>query len=118
MHPKGISMPEILGVEMAALLLAVLSIGAADLVYHSGRISQLLHSLWVSISIVAMCLPILGWMAGIFVGPGTAAWGLVGVIETALFIALYRNLRNLPAHRKLGPGLPRPAERSRPPAAR
>ena len=110
-------MPQILAVEMAALLAAVLSIGAADFLYLSGRIAQPLHSFWVSMSIVAMCLPILNWMAGIFVGPGAAAWGLVGVIETALFIALYRNLRHLPAHRKLGPGLPPPAERSRPPAA-
>lgn len=109
-------MPQILALEMAALLLAVLSIGAADFLYLSGRIAQPLHSLWVSMSIGAMCLPILNWMAGIFVGPGAAAWGLVGVIETALFIALYRNLRHLPAHRKLGPGLP-PVEQSQPPAA-
>jgi uncharacterized membrane protein len=110
-------MPEILGVEMAALLLAMLSIAAADFIYHSGRIAQPLHSFWVSVSIVAMCLPILRWMAGILVGPGVAAWVFVGAVEAALFIALYRNLSNLPASRRLGHGLPPPAEQSRPPAA-
>ena len=109
-------MPEILAIQMAALLVAMLSIGAADFVYHGGRIAQPSHSLWVASSIVAMCLPILIWMAGIFVGPGTAAWGLVGAIEAALFVGLYRNLRNLPAVGKLGQGLPPPAEQSHPPA--
>ena len=111
-------MPEILAVEMAALVLAVLSVAAADFVHHSGRIAQPLHSLWVSLSIVAMCLPILRWMAGVFVGPGVAAWGLVGAIETALFVALYRNLSNLPPVRKLGHSLPAPAEQRHPPPAR
>ena len=110
-------MPENLAIEMAALLLAVLSIGAADFVYHSGRISQPLHSLWVSSSIGAMCLPIVVWLAGIFVGPGAIAWGMVGAFEAALFIGLYRNLNNLPGERKLGHGLPPSAEQPQPPAA-
>lgn len=109
-------MPEILAIQMVALLAAMLSIGAADFVYHSGRIAQPLHSLWVAVSIVAMCLPILRWMAGVFVGPGTTAWSLIGAIEMALFIGLYRNLRNLPAIGKLGERLPPPAEQSQPPA--
>jgi hypothetical protein len=114
----GKFMPEILAVEMAALLLALLSIGAADFVYHSGRIAQPFHSLWVSLSIAAMSLPILGWLAGIFVGPGAPAWGLVGALEAALFTGLYRNLNNLPAVRKLGHGLPPPAEQPHPPPTR
>jgi hypothetical protein len=109
-------MPEILAVEMAALLLAVLSIGAADLVYDRGWITQPIHSLWVSSSISAMCLPILLWLAGIFVGPGAAAWVLVGAAETALFIVLYRDLCNLPANRRFGPRLPPPIDQSRSPA--
>jgi hypothetical protein len=109
-------MPEILAVEMGALLLALLSIGAADFVYHSGRLAQPLHSLWVSSSIAAMCLPILTWLAGVFVGPGTAAWCLVGALEAALFFGLYRNLGNLPAVRKLGHSLPPPpVEQPQPP---
>ncbi|MBV8121913.1 MAG: hypothetical protein JO081_18470 [Alphaproteobacteria bacterium] len=110
-------MPEILAIQMAALLLALLSIGAADFVHHGGRISQAFHSLWVSSSIVAMCLPILVWLAGIFVGQGAIAWGVVGVLEAALFLGLYRNLNNLPAGRKLGHGLPPPAEQPQPPRA-
>jgi hypothetical protein len=110
-------MPEILALEMAALLLASLSIGAADFVYHNGRISQSFHSLWVASSIVAMCLPILAWLAGVFIGPGTTAWGVVGALEAVLFISLYQNLNNLPAGRKLGHGLPPAAEQPQPPPA-
>jgi hypothetical protein len=47
------------------------------------------------------------------------AQGLVGIISAALFFALYRNLRNQPAIRKLGhpmaPPSP-PAENVQPPA--
>jgi hypothetical protein len=112
-------MTEILAVEMAALLLALLSIGAADALYYGGRISRRLHSLWVSFSLSAMCLPVLGWVATVFVGPGIVAQGPVGIISAALFFALYRNLRNQPAIRKLGhpmaPPSP-PAENVQPPA--
>jgi hypothetical protein len=111
-------MPEVLAIEMAALLLAVLSIGAADFVYHSGRIAQSLHCLWVASSIAAMCLPILAWVASIFVGPGALAWTLVGAIEGVLFISLYRNLSNLPALRKLKPGVPLTTGQPQPPATR
>jgi hypothetical protein len=109
-------MPEILAVEMGALLLALLSIGAADFVYHSGRIAQPFHTLWVALSIAAMCLPILKWIAGVFVGPGVMAWGTVAVIESAFFVGLYRNLSTRPESRKLGHSLP-PAQKSQPPAA-
>ena len=112
-------MTEILAVEMAALLLALLSIGAADLLYYGGRITRRLHSLWVSFSLSAMCLPVLGWVATVFVGPGIPARGLVGMISAALFFALYRNLRNQPAIRKLGHPMASPsapAEKVQPPA--
>jgi hypothetical protein len=101
---------------MAALVLAFVSIAAADSVYHAGRTTQRCHSLWVALSIAAMCLPILGWMTGVFLGPGAPAWSLVGAVEAALFAGLYRNLRNLPAVRKLGHGLPPPGEKAGPPA--
>ncbi len=110
-------MPEVLAVEMAALLSALVSIAAADFVYHSGRIGQPLHSLWVAFSIAAACLPILAFIAGVFVGPGARAWTLVGTLEALLLLGLYRNLRSLPAGRKLGHGLPPPpAGQPRPPA--
>jgi len=111
-------MPEILAIQMSALLVAMLSINAADFVCLSGRIAKPFHSLWVASSIVAMCLPVLNWMGGVFIGPGAAAWSIVGAIETGLFFGLYRNLLNLPTIGKLGRGLPLPAERSQPPATR
>jgi hypothetical protein len=113
---EEIFMPEVLAVEMAALLLALLSIGAADFVYHSGWIAQSFHTLWVASSIATMCLPILKWVAGVFVGPGVMAWGAVAVIETAFFVSLYRNLSSQRESDKLGHSLP-PAQDSRPPAA-
>jgi hypothetical protein len=105
-------MTGILAVEMAALLLALVSIGAADSLYRRGRIGQRLHSLWVSLSVAAMCLPVLTWVAAIFVGSGAPARELVSGFEAALFVGLYRNLRILPAIR-----MPPPVERARPPAS-
>jgi hypothetical protein len=107
-------MPDILPLQIGALLLGMASISIADIVYHNASITQRLHSLWVSGSISAMCLPILGWTVTIFFGPGVLARGLVGGLEAALFVSLYRNLRNLPTMRKLGHGLPPPS----PPAVR
>ena len=85
-------MGEILAIEMAALLAAVLSIGAADFAYHSGRFARRFHSVWVAASITAMCLPIVFWAAGIFVGPGAPAWGLSGMFAAVLAVGLYHNL--------------------------
>jgi hypothetical protein len=110
-------MPEILPVQMAALLFGMISAGAADSAYHRGRITQRVHSLWLSLTIPAVCLPILSWAAAIFIGPGPVGRGLVVVAEAALFLWLYANLRKLPAARKLGHGLPPPPPKpSRPPA--
>jgi len=111
---------EILAIQMAALLLALVSIGAADSLYYGGRIAQRLHSLWVSLSIAAMCVPVLSWVAAIFLGPGAPGQSLVGVLAAALFVSLYRNLRALPAIRRLGHRMPPPSppvEKARPPAS-
>jgi hypothetical protein len=112
-------MTKILAIEMAALLIALISIGAADFVYHGGRITQRLHSLWVSSSIAAMCMPVVAWVAAIFVGPGALAHSLAGIVVVALFVGLYRNLSNLPAIRRLGHGAPPPppVEQTQPPAS-
>lgn len=111
-------MAEILPLQMAAILLGMISAAAADSAYHRGRIGQPLHSLWLSLTIPGMCLPIVSWAAAIFVGSGTVAHGVVVVVEAALFLWLYVNLRKLPAARKLGHGLPPPPpEQSRPPAS-
>ena len=113
-------MPDILPTEIVILLIGVVSIGAADLVYHHGTINQRLHSLWVSVSITVMCLPILDWVVIVFVGAGTLGHGLTGIVEVVIFLWLYRNLRKLPAVRKLGHGLPPspPGEEPNPPTGR
>jgi hypothetical protein len=99
-------MPDILPTEIVTLLVGMISIGAADLIYHHRTINQRLHSLWVSVSITVMCLPILDWAAIVFVGAGRLSHSLIGIFEVAIFLWLYRNLRKLPAVRKLGHGLP------------
>lgn len=111
-------MPEILAVEMSALLLALLSVGAADFFHHSGRIGQPAHALWVALSIAAMCLPIFRWLAGVLIGPGVQAWGLVGVIEAALFFGLLHGLAKMPASRGFAHSLPPSAKQPQPPTSR
>lgn len=110
-------MPQILPLEMVALLLGMVSAGAADCAYHRGRIPRQLHLLWLSLTIPAMCLPVVNWVAAIFVGPGAAAYALAAALEAALFLWLYANLRKLPAARRLGHGqpLPSPAQPPAPP---
>ncbi len=93
-------MPEILAVEMCALLLALVSVAVADLFYHTGRIVQLFHSLWVASSLTAMCLPIMIWLAVVFVGRGAPAWGLVAIVMAALFVGLLYNVGKLPANQR------------------
>jgi hypothetical protein len=111
-------MATILAIQMAALLLAVLSIGLADLLRHRARITRRLHAMWVAASIAAMCLPILGWTANIFVGPGAPTYGIVGILEAALFFSLYRSLCALSPAPRGGHGLPpSPVEQTDPPAA-
>jgi hypothetical protein len=82
--------------------------GGADFAYLNGWIRNTARSLWISLSIAAMFLPILVWLAGIFVGPGVIAWSAVAALEAALFIGLYRSLSNLVASRTFGHGLPPP----------
>jgi hypothetical protein len=113
-------MIKILAVEMVALMLALVSISLADAVYHSGRVTRRLHSVWVSLSIAIMCVPVLSWVAVILLGPGLTGQTLVGVFTAALFVALYRNLLALPAIRKLGyrmPPSPPPLEKAQPPTS-
>jgi hypothetical protein len=78
-------MPDILPTEIVTLLIGVVSIGAADLVYHNGTINPRLHSLWVSVSITVMCLPILDWAAIVFVGTGGLSHVLIGIFEVVIF---------------------------------
>jgi hypothetical protein len=107
-------MTGILAGQMAALLLTLVSIGAADAVWRRARISRRFHSLWVSLSMAAMGLPVLIWIAAIFVGPGALGRSLVGIVAAVVFVALYRNMQAQPAPRPLGASVPPPA----PPAAK
>jgi hypothetical protein len=107
-------MTGILAGQLAALLLTLLSIGAADAAWRRARISQRVHSLWVSLSMAAMGVPVMIWLAVIFVGAGTLAYGLVGIVGGVLFAALYRSFQAQPAARPFGASISPPA----PPAAK
>jgi hypothetical protein len=109
-------MTEILAGQMAALLLTLVSIGIADALWRRARTSQRVHSLWVSLSIAVMTVPVMIWLAVIFVGPGALAYGLVGIVVSLLFAALYRNLQAQPAAPGLGASRPPPATKAQPPA--
>lgn len=109
-------MTGILAGQMAALLLTLVSIGIADALWRPARISQRVHSLWVSLSMAIMAVPVMIWLAVIFVGPGTLAYGLVGIVVGVLFAALYRNLQAQPAAPQFGASGPPPATKAQPPA--
>src|SRR5260221_3105440 len=79
----------------------------ADWLYHSGRIRQRLHALWVSTSITVICLPLLEWVCNVFLGSGLAGQLVAGILVGTIFFWVYRNLRKLPSVHNLGPLLPR-----------
>src|SRR5229473_4699160 len=97
-------MLEILTIQVIAAILGTGSIGAADWLYHRGRIRQLLHSLWVSSSSTATCLPIVTWTANVFLGVGVVSWMLVGALGVMMFFWLYRNLLKVPPVQRLRRG--------------
>lgn len=112
-------MTGILAGQMAALLLTLVSIAAADALCRRARISRRVHSLWVSLSMAAMGLPVLIWLAAIFVGPGRLEQALVGTVAAVVFAALYRNLQAQPVAPRLGARPPAPpAAKAQPPAQR
>jgi hypothetical protein len=100
-------MLEIFVVQVVTAILGTASIGVADWLYHGGRIRQRLHSLWVSCSIAAICLPLVWWTAGVFLGYGIFSQAMIGLIEAMIFLWVYRNLLRQPAAMyKFGLGLP------------
>jgi hypothetical protein len=110
-------MPQILVIEIAALLLAAVGNSLADSLYFSGRVSPRVHALWVASSSAVMCLPLLGWVMPIFVGPGALANGAVAAFVLGLFSVLYRQIRAIPAVCRAGyRPLPATAEKVPPPA--
>ena len=90
-------MLEILTLQVITATLGTLSIGAADWLYHRRRLRQSLHSLWVSSSSTAICLPLLTWTTNIFLGVGVISWVLVGTFGATMFFWMYRNLLMLPS---------------------
>ena len=89
-------MLEVLALQVIAATLGTLSIGGADWLYCRRRIGQPLHSLWVSSSSTAICLPLLTWIITIFLGAGVISWILVGTFGVGMFLWMYRNLRKIP----------------------
>jgi hypothetical protein len=111
-------MPQILVIEIAALLLAAVGNSLADSLYLGGRLSPRVHALWVASSSTAMCLPLLTWVIPIFVGPGALASGAMAALLLGLFGVLYCQIRAVPALPRAGcRPLPATAEKAPPPAS-
>ena len=109
-------MLEILTYQVIATGLGATSIGAADWLYHRGRIRQRPHDLWVSASSTAACLPLLIWTTDVFLGTGLFSQALIGAITIMTFLWIYRSLRKVPIGQELECGvLSRPLRDSRSP---
>ena len=89
-------MLEILTVQVVAATMGTLSIGIADWLYQHERIRQPLHSLWVSASSTAICLPLLTWTVDIFLGVGVTSRVLVSTFVVTMFLWMYRSLLRVP----------------------
>ena len=63
-------MVEIFLMQFLAAGLGAANITLADWLYQRAHIRQQLHSFWVSASIAVICLPILLWTCGVFLGVG------------------------------------------------
>jgi hypothetical protein len=105
-------MTEILTAQVIAAILGMISITTADWLYHRGRIGRFLHSLWVSISNTAICLPILAWTSTVFLGTGVVSWVLVGAVLSLMFFWQYHNLLKIPPAQRVRRGpIPMPSSR-------
>ena len=89
-------MLEILTLQVIAATIGTLSIGVADWLYQHERIRQPLHSLWVSASSTAICLPLLTWTVDVFLGVGATSRVLVGTFAVIMFLWMYRSLLRVP----------------------
>jgi len=94
-------MLRVLTYQVIAVSLGSASIGAADWLYRRGRIRQRLHDLWVSASSTAICLPLLIWTTGVFLGIGVFSEALIGAIAVMMFLWIYRSLRKVPTDQEL-----------------
>ena len=100
-------MMQIFLVQFLAAALGAASTAMADWLYHSGRIRQYLHAIWVSTSIAVICLPILEWVCNVFLGSGLPGQLVAGILVGTIFLWVYRKLRKLPPVQNLGPRPPR-----------
>lgn len=97
-------MLEILTLQVIAATLGTLSIGAADWLYHRGRIRRPLHSLWVASSSTAIYLPLLTWIINIFLGVGVISWVLVSTFGAVMFLWMHSKLLKVPTVQKVRSG--------------
>jgi hypothetical protein len=95
---------EFLTLQMLVGILGTASIGTADWLYLRGRVRRRLHSLWVACSSTAICLPVLTWIANVFLGLGSASLLLIGTLEAMMFFWIYHNLQNIPAVQQVRSG--------------
>jgi hypothetical protein len=93
-------MLRVLTYQVIAISLGSASIGAADWLYHRGRIRQILHDLWVSASSTAICLPLLILTTGVYLGIGVFSEAMIGAIAVIMFLWIYRSLRKVPTDQK------------------
>jgi hypothetical protein len=98
-------MLEILALQVITAILGTTSIGAADWLYHRGRLGQRPHSVWVSASSITVCLPLLTWIIDVYLGDGVISWVLVGALAAIMFLWMYWNLLRVPSVRKARSGL-------------
>ena len=113
-------MLEVFLVQLLAAALGAASTTSADRLYHSGRIPKGLHSFWVSASIAVICLPVLAWTSGVFLGSGMLGQLVAGFVVGSIFLWVYRSLRKLPSVRNSESRLPprHPSSGPIPPASK
>jgi hypothetical protein len=110
-------MMEILTAQVIAAIFGMSSNTTAEWLYHRSKIGRSSHSLWVSVSNTAICLPIITWIAIMFLGNGLVSWTLVTAILSLMFFWQYHNLLKIPPTRRArhGPMSISPSGRSIPP---
>jgi hypothetical protein len=95
-------MMEVFLVQFLAAGLGAANTALADYSYRKARVSQRTHSLWIATSIAVICLPVLVWACEVFLGAGAFGRTVAVVALGAVFLWVYRNLRQQPPLQSLG----------------
>jgi hypothetical protein len=112
-------MVEIFVIQFLAAALGAANSAMADRMYRSSRIGRRLHSFWVSTSIAGICLPMLVWTCGVFLGLEWPGRLITGILVGSIFFCVYRNLQKLPSVENSDGPLPEhPSNGAVPPASR